>query len=124
MGSFWSRRSTVVFFLVAFVPAWIGWSIYQALRLDRSTALGEGLYLSAWFCTFAGFVAWYVEAGRKGVGDLARRCVRWRVSVLWWLIVLAFPIVYQIAAFWARRVAGAASSCRACSSAGRRCGRA
>jgi membrane protease YdiL (CAAX protease family) len=99
MGSFWSRRSTVVFFLVAFVPAWIGWSIYQALRLDRSTALGEGLYLSAWFCTFAGFVAWYVEAGRKGVGDLARRCVRWRVSVLWWLIVLAFPIVYQIAAF-------------------------
>jgi hypothetical protein len=76
-----------------------GWSIYQALDLDRSTALGETLYLSAWFCSFAGFIAWYVEGGTPAVKDLARRCVRFRVPLRWWLVVLALPIVYQMAAF-------------------------
>jgi hypothetical protein len=92
MGSFWRRRSTVVLPIVAFVPGGIGWSIYQTLDLDRSTALGEALYLSAWRCSLAGFIAWYVEGGAPAVRKLARRCVRFRVPLRWWLVVLALPL--------------------------------
>ena len=59
MESLWRRRSTVVSLLVAFVPTWTGWSIYQALDLDRRSGLGETRFLFGWWCSIAGFVAWY-----------------------------------------------------------------
>ena len=99
METFWSRRSTVVFLLVAFGPSWIGWSIYQALELDRRSALGETLFLFGWSCSVAGFAAWYVEGGWPAVKDLARRCARAAVPLRWWLLALAFPMVYQVVAF-------------------------
>jgi membrane protease YdiL (CAAX protease family) len=99
MDSFWRQRSTAVFFLVAFGAAWIGWSFYQALDLDRSTVLGETLFVSGWFCSLGGFAAWLVARGRAGVRDLARRCVLWRVPLVWWLVALLLPMAYQIAAF-------------------------
>jgi membrane protease YdiL (CAAX protease family) len=99
MDKFWSRRSTVVFLLVAFGPSWLGWSIFQALHLDRRSALGETLFLFGWSCSVAGFAASYVEGGWPAVKDLARRCVRAAVPLRWWLVALAFPMVYQVVAF-------------------------
>jgi membrane protease YdiL (CAAX protease family) len=99
LDTFWRRRSTVAFLVVAFGPSWIGWSIYHTLELDRRSALGETLFLFGWSCSVAGFVAWYVEGGWPAVKDLARRCVRAAVAPRWWLLALAFPMVYQAVAF-------------------------
>jgi membrane protease YdiL (CAAX protease family) len=89
----------LVFLLVAFGPSWVGWSIYQALHLDRQSALGATLFLFGWSCSFAGFAAWYTEGGWPAVRDLARRCVRAAVPLRWWAVALTFPMGYQAVAF-------------------------
>ena len=72
----------VVGFLVGVIPPIVDSEI---LPLDLplhglvSSALGVGL---------AAFVVTYALSGRAGVADLARRSVRWRVPLRWYLIAL------------------------------------
>ncbi len=85
-----SRRtaSIVVFFAIAFV---IPWGTWIGLRI-RHVSFAQGPPL-AWivgaaFCSVASVVATYIEKGRRGLRDLAQRCVLYRVSVQWWLYAL------------------------------------
>jgi hypothetical protein len=43
------------------------------------------------FCSVAGVLATYVEGGSSGLKELARRCVLYRVSVVWWVYALFLP---------------------------------
>lgn len=76
------------FFLVSFGIPWATWI---ALRMSHTSfAKGPplGLMVGAAFCSVGGVVATYIESGRSGLMDLARRCVLYRVSFAWWLYAL------------------------------------
>lgn len=95
-----SRRtaSIVVFFVIAFG---IPWGTWIALRI-RHVSFAQGPPLAfmagAAFCGVAGIVATYIESGLPGLRDLTRRCVLYRVSVLWWLYALFLPLGIHVAA--------------------------
>ena len=75
------RASMIVFLLVSFGIPWATWI---ALRI-RHTSLAEGppinLMVGLAFCSVGGVVATFIENGRSGLKELARRCVLYRVSV-------------------------------------------
>ncbi len=78
----------IAFLLVSFGIPWATWI---ALRISH-TSFTKGPPLSLMvglaFCSVGGIVATYIESGRSGLEDLARRCVLYRVSVAWWLYAL------------------------------------
>lgn len=80
------------FFLVAFGLPWLGWSSLRIFEVNEPSALRTALFYTGDFCSVAGLVAMYVQAGKAGVIDLLKRCIRVDVSPLWWLIALVLPI--------------------------------
>jgi membrane protease YdiL (CAAX protease family) len=95
------------YLLVAFVPAWSWFLLALAVwRLpwhgpaaSVATFLGPGL---------AAVVMTAVVGGRTGLRDLLRRCVRWRVAPVWYLVALAGWPALTVAAMLALPGAAAA----------------
>jgi len=79
------------FFVVAFGVPWLGWSSIKFFEMNEPPALRTALFYTGDFCSVAGLVAMYLQAGKAGVIDLLKRCVRVNVSPLWWLIVIVLP---------------------------------
>jgi len=84
-------KALVVFFLIACVPPWIGWSLLR-FSIVPSTGAWQMLYLTGWAASAAGLVATHVEEGGHGVRRLLREAVRFAVPVRWWLFVLFVPV--------------------------------
>jgi len=92
-----ARRPVLVFFLLAFVGAWL---VELPVVLSRTgtgllpftlpRAVVVALIAAATFTgpTLAAFVVTGVLEGRAGIGRLLRRYVRWRVQIRWYLFVL------------------------------------
>ena len=66
----------------------------QVVRLGGSASQFPGLIGPV----VAAFVVTAVTDGRTGVADLARRVIRWRVPVRWWLFAVGSPLVLVAAA--------------------------
>jgi len=80
-----------VFFLVGFGVPWAP-AIAARLRHVSFPYATPAFMIGAAFCSVAGVLATYVEGGRFGLRDLARRCVLYRVSVVWWIYALFLPL--------------------------------
>jgi len=80
------------FFLVAFGMPWLGWSSIYFFDVQASP-WRTALFYTGDFCSIGGLVAMYVQGGKAGAVELLKRCVRWRVSALWWGIVFAIPLL-------------------------------
>lgn len=91
----------LVFFLIAFGGPWIGWSLIQILGESLSPVQRLLLFYTGDFCSIAGFAAVYAENGRAGVKELWRRCIRLRVSGLWWFLVFLIPFVVTLCSIYA-----------------------
>lgn len=50
------------------------------------------------FCSVGGVVATYIESGRSGVKELARRCVLYQVSIVWWFYALFLAVAVHTVA--------------------------
>ena len=90
-----SVKRTVYFFLLAFGVSWLFW-----IGLYRSGMLSErlALLLGTWGPTTAALVVTAVDEGRKGLRDLFKKLLIWRVHSGWYFFVLfAAPIVVAIA---------------------------
>ena len=90
----------LIFFLIAFGVPWSA-QIFMAVKHIPLLPLWPGLVIANSFCSIAGFVAAYCESGWAGVRDLGHRCVRYRVSLAWWVYALfvcfAIAIVATVA---------------------------
>jgi membrane protease YdiL (CAAX protease family) len=95
-----SRRTAaiVIFFAIAFGIPWGTWIVLRARHVSFTQGMPLAYMLGAAFCSGAGVVATYVETGLPGVKDLARRCVLYRVSVLWWLYALFLALGVHVVA--------------------------
>ncbi len=75
----------VAFLIVGYTFSWTiqlaAFQVGLSLRLASSLSMIFGLALSAFLVTAA-------TGGKAGVRDLLRRCLRWRVGILWYLLAL------------------------------------
>src|ERR1700731_3016482 len=89
-----SRRSMVLFFLIAFGIPWIGWTTLAVAGIDRSSRLATVLFFTGGACSLAGFIAAYSARGWQGVKALLSRCIHWRVPIMWWLYAIFLPALW------------------------------
>lgn len=83
-------RALILFFLIACIPPWIGWSLLRFGVLPSDGAW-QALYLTGWGASAAGLIATYMEEGAQGVRRLLREAVRFSAPLRWWLFVLLVP---------------------------------
>lgn len=88
----------VAFFLVSFGIPWATWIALRISHTSFTKGPPLGLMVGAAFCSVGGVVATYIESGRSGLKDLARRCVLYRVSVTWWLYALFLALGVHVTA--------------------------
>jgi len=92
--------ATIVFFAVAFGVPWGTWIALRARHVSFAQGPPLAFMLGAAFCSIAGVIATFIEAGLSGIKDLARRCVLYRVPIAWWLYALLMPLgVHVVATF-------------------------
>ncbi|MGB5933656.1 MAG: hypothetical protein WBH57_11395 [Anaerolineae bacterium] len=85
MKSLLKRYQIVIFFALTFIISWIPW--YTG---------GSGF--KAWGPSLAGLIVVAVVEGRKGIGDMLRRLVRWRASIGVWAVALLGPVAITLVA--------------------------
>jgi len=90
----------VLFFLVAFGMPWLGWSSIHFFGMTEPSPLRTALFYTGDFCSIGGFVAIYAQSGKAGVIDLLKRCVRFNVPVIWWIIAIGVPFLITFIAYY------------------------
>jgi uncharacterized protein len=92
------RRETkalLVFFLIACIPPWIGWSLLTFGIVSQKAPYAVLLYITGWGASLGGLVATGVSEGFSGVRRLLGQAVRAGAPVRWWLYVLLVPPAVQ-----------------------------
>jgi len=89
-------RALSLFFLIACIPPWIGWSLITFGVVPQNAPYAPLLYITGWGCSAGGLVATYASEGRGGVVRLLAQAVRVSVPVRWWLYVLLAPPAMQM----------------------------
>jgi membrane protease YdiL (CAAX protease family) len=92
-------RSVVVFFLLAFGISWAVWipsalASYDLLSFQISST-PAGL-VGAFGPFLAALITTAIFDGRAGFRSLFKRFLVWRVSILWYLFVLAWPAAFSL----------------------------
>jgi membrane protease YdiL (CAAX protease family) len=91
------RFSVIVFFLIAFGVPWAT-MISASMRHVAVPETKISFIVGMAFCSVGGVVATYIETGCSGVKELARRCIHYNVSVLWWFYALFLSVaVFAVA---------------------------
>jgi len=88
-------RALALFFLLACIPPWIGWSLMTFGGVPQNAPYAPLLYITGWGCSAGGLVATYASEGRRGVLRLLGQALRVSVPVRWWLYVLLVPPAMQ-----------------------------
>ena len=97
----------VVFFLIACIPPWIGWSLISFGVVSPHAPYATLLYITGWGVSLGGLVATGMKEGFGGVGRLLGDAVRVVAPLQWWLYVLLVPLALQtVAALLAFAAAG------------------
>lgn len=92
-----SRRPLLAYFALAFGLTWI-WHVVTLGLLDLPF-LGVVGAIGSFGPTLAAVVVTAATGGRRGVLDLLRSLVRWRVRPVWYLVaVLGLPAAFVLAA--------------------------
>jgi uncharacterized protein len=87
-----SNRALVAFFILAFALSWWPW---PTVLLNPNS-----LPLIPWGPVFAALIMAAVVAGRRGLLDVLRRTVQWRVGLRWYAAAILVPTVITfLAAF-------------------------
>jgi membrane protease YdiL (CAAX protease family) len=95
-----ARHPVATFLIACYVITWA--VVLPPLRVQGGLPFGLALWDSLgnlFGVALAAFLVVAASGGRAGVRDLARRCLRWRVRVRWYLVaLLAMPIAVPLAA--------------------------
>jgi uncharacterized protein len=86
-----NQRPLITFFVLTYALSWLAWPLWAS-----------GLYPIAPVFSFAPFLAALVVLaitnGKRGIGGLLRRMVRWRVGLRWYAVALLLPAGITVAA--------------------------
>jgi uncharacterized protein len=93
-----ARNALVVYFLIACIPPWIGWSLLVFGVVPQASPLSGAMFLTGEAASVAGFIATFFIHGRKGVSRLLRAAVRVDLPLGWWLYALLVPLIWFVAA--------------------------
>jgi uncharacterized protein len=95
-----ARHPVATFLIACYAITWA--VVLPPLRVQGGLPFGLALWDSLgnlFGVALAAFLVVGASSGRAGVRDLARRCLRWRVRVRWYLVALvAMPIAVPLAA--------------------------
>ena len=88
-----------VFFLTTFTWSWFFWILqvldsYQVIFSPLPTNLAD--ILGVFGPSLAAIILTRIYSGKKGVLELFRRILLWRVGVKWYLFVLAWPAILSL----------------------------
>lgn len=92
-----SRVALGVFFLIGFGVPWAT-AIVARLKHVNFPQITPVFMTGMACCSVAGIVATYLEGGGSGLRDLAKRCLLYRVPVIWWAYALFLPLAVHITA--------------------------
>jgi membrane protease YdiL (CAAX protease family) len=94
-----TRFRLPLFFLLTFILSWSAWipAAVAAMRSQESILAPTGLLggLARWTPGLTAVLLAALAGGRPAVGDLLRPLRIWRVSLGWYLFVLAYPATIQ-----------------------------
>ena len=90
-----ARHALLLYFLIACIPPWIGWSLLTFGVVSQHAPYAPLLYITGWGASIGGLVATYASEGPGGVRRLLGQAVRVRVPVRWWVYVLLVPPALQ-----------------------------
>ena len=99
--SFVTRHPLVMFFALAYAFAWWPWLLYATVPNFPYIQLTFGPFLAA-------VTVSALTGGWAGVKAYLRGLLRWRASVLWYALALAFPVVLALVAMYLNVLFGAA----------------
>ena len=83
-------RPLIVFFVLAFALTWVVW-VPRAMGVDFGV-IGQ---LWTWVPALAALISAALTGGRDAVKELTRRLLRWRVSWLWYVLVILGPAAFS-----------------------------
>ncbi len=92
-----SRKSTVVFFVIAFGIPWLVWTLTRFM--DTSDTVKAALVYIGGFCSLGGFAAAFVARGGDGISMMLRRIVDFKFPKMWWIIAVTIPFFYMTIAY-------------------------
>lgn len=109
MTSFAARKPLTAFFVLAFAFTWLAvlplslsrnWGA-AVLPYELPEPLAVALYVLASFVgpTVAALVVTGLSEGKRGMLQLLRRCVQWRVRPVWYIVVLTINLVIWLLAY-------------------------
>ena len=93
-----ARNAFFLYFLIACIPPWIGWSLLVFGVIPQNSPLSGPMFLTGESASLAGFVATFVAQGGKGVLRLLTQAVHVKVPVRWWLYALLVPPIWFVSA--------------------------
>lgn len=94
-------KKLLLYFALAYLISWIIWLplILGKFDIDVLPVLPRyHHYLGSFGPLIAAFLLTYSSEGRKGVVDLMKRMVRWKVNAVWYIVVLIVPILLVVVA--------------------------
>jgi membrane protease YdiL (CAAX protease family) len=92
------RKALVAFFVLTYVLSWAIWATALAFQNGLLDWRLPGDPLSYLAVTVAALTITALSAGSKGVKDLFRRMILWRVHVKWYLAALLIPGIPAVVA--------------------------
>jgi membrane protease YdiL (CAAX protease family) len=93
------NRALAVYFLIACIPPWIGWSLLSFGVVSQHAPYAPLLYLTGYGVSIGGIIATGMSEGLGGIRRLLGNAIRVAVPVRWWLYALLLPpVLYAWAA--------------------------
>ena len=87
------RNALLVYFVIACVPPWIGWSLVVFGFIPEGSPFSGPIFLTGESVSVAGLFATFCAQGRAGVVRLLRDALRVKVPVHWWLFAFLVPLL-------------------------------
>lgn len=101
------RYPVAMYFLLTFAITWSVDAVLIALRIRvDSASTAPLLVLGVFGPTLSAVILSGLESGRRGIADLLRGALRWRVNARWYVFVLAFWALFLALAWGAADLAG------------------
>jgi membrane protease YdiL (CAAX protease family) len=97
-------KKLILYFALAYFISWVIWLplILPKYGIDVLPVLPKyHHYLGSFGPMIAALIVKYIYKGWKGVKDLLKRMVQWKVNWVWYVVVLVVPVVLVIAADYA-----------------------
>ncbi|HEV3329968.1 MAG TPA: type II CAAX endopeptidase family protein [Bryobacteraceae bacterium] len=88
----------LLYFLIACIPPWIGWSLLVFGVIPQNSPLTGPMFLTGESASLAGLVAAFVAQGGKGVSRLLMQAIHVKAPVQWWLYALLVPLIWYVSA--------------------------